>query len=91
MYSYGAKHKVSQRRLSITIIKFDMSFCVTQGEKIIFEYFSDPDFIDQLVAFLSLEDRKGKDSFNPQHFCLFKVHFKLFNKDVTQHTTHSQG
>uniref|UniRef100_A0A7N6FAQ8 Proteasome activator Blm10 mid region domain-containing protein n=1 Tax=Anabas testudineus TaxID=64144 RepID=A0A7N6FAQ8_ANATE len=48
------------------------------GEKIIFEYFSDPEFIDQLVAFLSLEDRKGKDSFNPQHFCLFKGLFRNY-------------
>lgn len=51
--------------------------CVSQGEKIIFEYFSDPEFIDQLMEFLSLEDRKGKDSFNPRRFCLFKVEFKL--------------
>uniref|UniRef100_A0A8C9ZB62 Uncharacterized protein n=1 Tax=Sander lucioperca TaxID=283035 RepID=A0A8C9ZB62_SANLU len=42
------------------------------SEKIIFEYFSDPEFIDQLIEFLSLEDRKGKDSFNPRRFCLFK-------------------
>lgn len=48
-------------------------FCVAQGEKIIFEYFSDPEFIVQLLEFLSLEDRKGKDSFNPRRFCLFKV------------------
>lgn len=51
--------------------------CDPQGEKIIFEYFSDPEFIDQLIEFLSLEDRKGKDSFNPRRFCLFKVQFKL--------------
>lgn len=51
--------------------------CLTQGEKIIFEYFSDPEFIDQLIEFLSLEDRKGKDSFNPRRFYLFKVQFKL--------------
>ncbi|XP_026207401.1 proteasome activator complex subunit 4B-like [Anabas testudineus] len=51
---------------------------MSEGEKIIFEYFSDPEFIDQLVAFLSLEDRKGKDSFNPQHFCLFKGLFRNY-------------
>ncbi|KAG7228067.1 hypothetical protein INR49_005689 [Caranx melampygus] len=45
---------------------------MSEGEKIIFEYFSDPEFIDQLIEFLSLEDRKGKDSFNPRRFCLFK-------------------
>lgn len=73
--------------------------CFTQGEKIIFEYFSDPEFIDQLIEFLSLEDRKGNDSFNPRRFCLFKVQFKLSAlidtaihfKEVTQHMTASQG
>lgn len=67
----------SHRRLSFTIITSAVCLCVTQGEKIIFEYFSDPEFIDQLIEFLSLEDRKGKDSFNPRRFCLFKVQFKL--------------
>lgn len=46
---------------------------VLQGEKIVFEYFSEAEFVEQLVAFLSLEERKGKDSFNPRRFCLFKV------------------
>ncbi|XP_037609870.1 proteasome activator complex subunit 4B-like [Sebastes umbrosus] len=45
---------------------------MSEGEKIVYEYFSDPEFIDQLVEFLSLEDRKGNDSFNPRRFCLFK-------------------
>uniref|UniRef100_A0A673BL13 Proteasome activator subunit 4b n=1 Tax=Sphaeramia orbicularis TaxID=375764 RepID=A0A673BL13_9TELE len=48
------------------------------GEKIIFEYFSDPEFIDQLIEFLSLEERKGKDSFNPRRFCLFKGLFRNY-------------
>lgn len=47
---------------------------VAQGEKIVFEYFSDAEFVEQLLDFLSLEERKGKDSFNPRRFCLFKVH-----------------
>lgn len=62
---------------SIPPITSDVSFCVTQGEKIIFEYFSDLEFIEQFVAFLSLEDQKGKDSFNPRRFCLFKVSLNL--------------
>lgn len=70
-------HKISHRRQSISIITFGVCLCVTQGEKIVYEYFSDPEFIDQLVEFLSLEDRKGNDSFNPRRFCLFKVQFKL--------------
>nr|XP_015218489.1 PREDICTED: proteasome activator complex subunit 4 isoform X1 [Lepisosteus oculatus] len=47
-------------------------------EKIIFDQFSDPKFIDQLIKFLSLEDRKGKDKFNPRRFCLFKGLFRNF-------------
>lgn len=67
-------HNKSHWCLSLTtIITCGVCLCVTQGEKIIFEYFSDPEFIDQLIEFLSLEDRKGKDSFNPRRFCLFKV------------------
>uniref|UniRef100_A0A3P8U275 Uncharacterized protein n=1 Tax=Amphiprion percula TaxID=161767 RepID=A0A3P8U275_AMPPE len=46
--------------------------------RIIFEYFSDPEFIDQLIEFLSLEERKGKDSFNPRRFCLFKGLFRNY-------------
>ncbi|XP_012728979.2 proteasome activator complex subunit 4B isoform X3 [Fundulus heteroclitus] len=51
---------------------------MSEGEKIIFEYFSDPDFIDQLIEFLSLEERNGKDSFNPRRFCLFKGLFRNY-------------
>ncbi|CAK6956798.1 proteasome activator complex subunit 4B [Scomber scombrus] len=51
---------------------------MSEGEKIIFEYFSDPEFIEQLIEFLSLEDRKGKDSFNPRRFCLFKGLFRNY-------------
>lgn len=68
------RHGVSLARVCRRFHRCDASlFCVTQGEKIIFEYFSDPEFVEQLVEFLSLEERKGKDSFNPRRFCLFKV------------------
>lgn len=48
-------------------------FFLLQAEQIIYDHFSDPKFIEQLIKFLSLEDRKGKDKFNPRRFCLFKV------------------
>uniref|UniRef100_A0A3Q0QYT3 Uncharacterized protein n=1 Tax=Amphilophus citrinellus TaxID=61819 RepID=A0A3Q0QYT3_AMPCI len=51
---------------------------MSEVEKIVFEYFSDPEFIDQLIEFLSLEDRKGKDSFNPRRFLLFKGLFRNY-------------
>ncbi|XP_077359602.1 proteasome activator complex subunit 4B-like [Festucalex cinctus] len=51
---------------------------MSEAEKIIFEYFSDPEFIEQLMDFLSLEERKGKDSFNPRRFYLFKGLFRNY-------------
>ncbi|KAM9831639.1 proteasome activator complex subunit 4B-like [Neosynchiropus ocellatus] len=51
---------------------------MSEGEKIVYEYFSDLEFIDQLIDYLSLEDRKGKDSFNPRRFCLFKGLFRNY-------------
>ncbi|KAK7918864.1 hypothetical protein WMY93_010148 [Mugilogobius chulae] len=51
---------------------------MSEGEKIIYEYFTDAEFIDQLIEFLSLEERKGKDSFNPRRFCLFKGLFRNY-------------
>ncbi|KAF7667140.1 hypothetical protein LDENG_00077040 [Lucifuga dentata] len=51
---------------------------MSEGEKIIYEYFSDPEFIEQLMEFLSLEERKGKDSFSPRRFYLFKGLFRNY-------------
>lgn len=44
-----------------------------QGQKVIFEFFSDGVFVEQLLEFLCLEERKSRDSFNPRRYCLFKV------------------
>ncbi|KAG9344464.1 hypothetical protein JZ751_011134 [Albula glossodonta] len=52
---------------------------MTEREQIIYDHFSDPVFIDQLVKFLSLEDRKGKDKFSPRRFCLFKGLFRNYD------------
>uniref|UniRef100_A0A8C5BUL5 Uncharacterized protein n=1 Tax=Gadus morhua TaxID=8049 RepID=A0A8C5BUL5_GADMO len=46
--------------------------------EIILEYFSDAEFVDQLLGFLSLEERKGKDSFSPRRFCMFKGLFRNY-------------
>lgn len=53
-----------------------------QREQIIYDHFSNPMFISQLIEFLSLEDRKGKDKFNPRRFCLFKVQAQRSNCKV---------
>uniref|UniRef100_W5L008 Proteasome activator subunit 4b n=1 Tax=Astyanax mexicanus TaxID=7994 RepID=W5L008_ASTMX len=52
---------------------------MNESEKIIYEQFSNPTFINQLIEFLSLEDRKGKDKFNPRRFCLFKGLFRNYS------------
>ncbi|KAL0621238.1 Proteasome activator complex subunit 4 [Plecturocebus cupreus] len=52
---------------------------MTEAEQIIFDHFSDLKFVEQLITFLSLEDRKGKDKFNPRRFCLFKGIFRNFD------------
>uniref|UniRef100_A0AAR2JD79 Proteasome activator Blm10 mid region domain-containing protein n=1 Tax=Pygocentrus nattereri TaxID=42514 RepID=A0AAR2JD79_PYGNA len=52
---------------------------MNESEKIIHDHFSDPKFINQLIEFLSLEDRKGKDKFNPRRFCLFKGLFRNYS------------
>ncbi|XP_016085953.1 proteasome activator complex subunit 4B-like [Sinocyclocheilus grahami] len=45
---------------------------MNEREHVIYDHFTEPMFIKQLIEFLSLEDRKGKDKFNPRRFCLFK-------------------
>lgn len=52
---------------------------MTEREQIIYDHFTDPAFINQFIEFLSLEDRKGKDTFSPRRFCLFKGLFRNFH------------
>jgi proteasome activator subunit 4 len=42
-------------------------------ERVLYERFTDSQFIETLVKFLSLEENKGKDRFHPKFFVLFKV------------------
>uniref|UniRef100_A0A4W3GV83 Proteasome activator subunit 4b n=1 Tax=Callorhinchus milii TaxID=7868 RepID=A0A4W3GV83_CALMI len=53
---------------------------MSEAEQVIYDNFSDPQFVDQMIKFLSLEDRKGKDKFNPRRFCLFKGLFRNFDE-----------
>ncbi|XP_043911057.1 proteasome activator complex subunit 4 [Protopterus annectens] len=53
---------------------------MSEAERIIFDFFSDPKFLELLIKFLSLEDRKGKDTFNPRRFCLFKGLFRNYDE-----------
>uniref|UniRef100_A0A8C5MEZ8 Proteasome activator subunit 4 n=1 Tax=Leptobrachium leishanense TaxID=445787 RepID=A0A8C5MEZ8_9ANUR len=52
---------------------------MSEEEQVIYDHFTDEKFVEQLIKFLSLEDRKGKDKFNPRKFCLFKGIFRNFD------------
>uniref|UniRef100_A0A8C1B7R2 Proteasome activator subunit 4 n=1 Tax=Cyprinus carpio carpio TaxID=630221 RepID=A0A8C1B7R2_CYPCA len=52
---------------------------MNESEQIIYDHFSDQQFIDQFIHYLSLEDRKGRDLFSPRRFCLFKGLFRNFD------------
>ncbi|XP_068089225.1 proteasome activator complex subunit 4 isoform X1 [Hyperolius riggenbachi] len=52
---------------------------MSEAELILYEHFTDEKFVAQLIKFLSLEDRKGKDKFNPRRFCLFKGLFRNYD------------
>uniref|UniRef100_A0A8C6U8T4 Proteasome activator subunit 4b n=1 Tax=Neogobius melanostomus TaxID=47308 RepID=A0A8C6U8T4_9GOBI len=79
IYLYNPPIPVALRPNIIHNIKlFGLLLFYSSGEKIIYEYFTDAEFIDQLIEFLSLEERKGKDSFNPRRFCLFKGLFRNY-------------
>lgn len=90
--TYCSKCKTTKMTLwclHFSFITFVSYVCLPlRGKRsILYEYFTDPEFIGQLIEFLSLEERKGKDSFNPRRFCLFKVQFKIsyrFDKAFTK-------
>ena len=46
---------------------------LAEQEKPIYENFTNPEFVQKLIGFLSLEENKGKDKFHSKHFTLFKV------------------
>ena len=44
-----------------------------EDERIVFERFTNAQFIETLIKFLSLEENKGQDRFHAKFFVLFKV------------------
>ena len=53
---------------------------LSNKEKPIYELFSQQEFVDKLIKFLTLEENKGRDKFHHKHFTLFKVPIMLFAK-----------
>ncbi|XP_078590168.1 proteasome activator complex subunit 4-like isoform X2 [Branchiostoma floridae x Branchiostoma japonicum] len=52
---------------------------MSEGEGIIFDHFSNTEFVDKLIGFLSLEDRKGRDKFSNRRFNMFKGLFRNYD------------
>lgn len=48
---------------------------LTEMEKYIYDFFNNADNIKKLIKFLSLEEKKGRDQFNPYRFFAFKVFY----------------
>ncbi|XP_035696564.1 proteasome activator complex subunit 4-like isoform X3 [Branchiostoma floridae] len=53
-----------------------------EGEGIIFDHFSNTEFVDKLIGFLSLEDRKGRDKFSNRRFNMFKGLFRNYDDSL---------
>ena len=49
---------------------------LSEYEKPIYELFTQEQFVDKFIKFLTLEENKGKDKFHHKHFILFKVKIK---------------
>ena len=47
-------------------------------EKEIYDFFIREENIDRLMAFLSLEEHKGRDKFDPSRFAMFKGLFRNY-------------
>lgn len=44
-----------------------------EGERHLYEFFTDEANVNRLVAFLTVEEKKGKDKFNGIRFSMFRV------------------
>jgi proteasome activator subunit 4 len=48
---------------------------LTESEAVIYDAFSSTEFVDKLIGFLSMEERKGRDKYNWNRFVMFKVQY----------------
>ena len=56
------------------------SHTFSQAERVVYDAFMSPEFVDQLVSFLSLEENKGRDKYSTSRFSMFKVRKNLAYK-----------
>ena len=52
-----------------------------QSERVVYDAFTSPEFVDRLVSFLSLEENKGRDHYDTNRFSMFKV-----GRGITYHS-----
>lgn len=55
---------------------------MSESEAAIFEAFTSETFVDQLMSYLSLEERKGQDRFDAKRFYMFKGLFRNYGPAV---------
>ncbi|XP_039757771.1 proteasome activator complex subunit 4A-like isoform X2 [Pararge aegeria] len=53
-----------------------------EGERYLFEFFSDDANIDRLTGFFTVEEKKGKDKFSGIRFSMFRMAFAQFGERV---------
>ena len=51
---------------------------LNESQKVVFDTFTDPQFLEQFMTYLSLEENKGKDKFSSRRFQLWKGLFRNF-------------
>ncbi|GBP54342.1 Proteasome activator complex subunit 4 [Eumeta japonica] len=54
-----------------------------EGEKCIYEFFMDEEKMNQLINYLTVEEKKGKDKFSAIRFFMFKYLFSSFGETIT--------
>lgn len=76
---FGWTPKVETYAPSAAQPKLDRSVSeMSEHEKCFFDFFSHKPNIDKLIAFWSLEEKKGKEKFNRSRFWLIKAIFDIF-------------
>ncbi|CAB3245980.1 unnamed protein product [Arctia plantaginis] len=68
----------SQQTFSSDLRPEDME----EGERFLYEFFSNDENVDKLVGFLTVEEKKGRDKFNGIRFSLFKILFSQFGEEI---------
>ncbi|XP_047537196.1 proteasome activator complex subunit 4-like [Vanessa atalanta] len=83
-YAWPKKIKVaapvSEQTYSIDRAPEDME----EGERYLYEFFSDEANIERLVAFFTVEEKKGKDKFNGIRYAMFRMAFAQFGERVSR-------